>query len=114
MRQLDAKILYIWVVATSVHRPWRMMLVTAWTCDSFDVKGAATDASPSLICGGPSAPSSISAILAVISARLNCRYARQQIDHLRSDDVHTFSIGFVLRASLPLASAFSLIAASSG
>ena len=81
MRQLRAKILYIWIVATSVHRPWRMICETtrcqtscrvsmrggllAATCPSFEVKGAAHEASPSLILGTSSSPS-ISANFSVI------------------------------------------------
>jgi hypothetical protein len=65
------------MVATSVQRPWRMMCVTdrkgkiqghenyekyqadslAETLDSFDVNGAAQDASPNLIFGTSSSPS---------------------------------------------------------
>src|SRR3569833_1809931 len=60
IRQFSARILYIWIVATRVHRPWRMMLGMAMTFRSLLVKGAATEASPSLRVGGSSSLSSFS------------------------------------------------------
>mmetsp|Transcript_21254 Transcript_21254/g.46629 ORF Transcript_21254/g.46629 Transcript_21254/m.46629 type:complete len:250 (-) Transcript_21254:611-1360(-) len=60
-RQFRPRILYIWMVVTSVVRPWRMRSLHGPTLVALAVKGAAMDASPSCTKGGPSRGSSSSA-----------------------------------------------------
>mmetsp|Transcript_36064 Transcript_36064/g.72344 ORF Transcript_36064/g.72344 Transcript_36064/m.72344 type:complete len:200 (+) Transcript_36064:1088-1687(+) len=62
MRQLSASTCCIWMVLTSVQRPCRMMSMVLLMEGSFEVKGAATDASPSLTIG--TSPVSTSASIA--------------------------------------------------
>ena len=51
IRHSRASTCCIWMVLTRVQRPWRMMSTVDLMEGSLDVKGAATEASPSLICG---------------------------------------------------------------
>mmetsp|Transcript_18390 Transcript_18390/g.25490 ORF Transcript_18390/g.25490 Transcript_18390/m.25490 type:complete len:222 (-) Transcript_18390:1102-1767(-) len=62
MRQFSARICCIWMVDTSVHLPWRMTSTVDWMDGSLEVKGAATEASPSFTEG--TSPDSASAAMA--------------------------------------------------